>query len=63
MTVQEAIKTLDRAFVFNHNVPRADIIEAALLGIEALKFCEKYKRMIQQPSETLLPGETKEEKE
>lgn len=45
---------------------RVDIIcypefrKAVHLGIEALKFCEGYKQRLLQPTQTLLPGETKE---
>ena len=37
MRVDEAIKALHRHYVLFHNVPRQEVIEAARLGIEAMK--------------------------
>jgi hypothetical protein len=58
MTLDKAIEILDRYFVLNHNVPRADVNEAAKLGIEALKKVQRDRELWRVPP--LLPGETEE---
>jgi len=59
MKLDKAIEILDRYFVLSHNVPLADVNEAAKLGIEALKRLQEY---IEDPDfghvVRLLPGET-----
>lgn len=60
MTLDEAVK-YQRALLEGLSEEMLATYGVALkLSIEALEFCEKYKLMIMQPNQTLLPGETEE---
>jgi len=57
MKIEKAIEILGDSCWDYIPEEETDIRDAVKLGIEALKFCQKYKRMICQHQETLLPGE------
>ena len=60
MTLEKAIQLLHFELKTYKDIHSPDTNDAIQLSIEALKFCQKYKRMILQPTQTLLPGETED---
>ena len=60
MTLEKAIEYLDRHFILHLDIPRADLTEAATLGIEALKRCQHNYLNPQRADFRRLPGETDE---
>jgi len=60
MTIDEAIAVLDRHYILHYNVPPDDLLNAAELGIEALKREKETREEIGVIDEELLPGETRE---
>jgi len=58
MKIERAIEILDRHYILHHNAPLADLNEAALLGIEALKFKQSIRAHTVDDFDALLPGET-----
>jgi len=60
MTLEEAIKILERHYVLYFDVPRAKLIEASNLSIEALKAIKAQRTAYDFYSKDLLPGETEE---
>lgn len=61
MTLDKAIEILDVYFVLNHEVGRADLINAAKLAIEALKHLQALRDLGYDRPLPILPGETEEE--
>ena len=60
MTLEKAIENLDRHFVLKHDVPRADLIESAGLGINALKRMKAERTIYGFKRHFRMPGETEE---
>jgi len=58
MTIDEAIAVLDRHYILHYNVPPDDLLNAAELGIEALKRLRKNRSYLTPADWLLLPGET-----
>jgi len=58
MTIDEAIAVLDRHYILHYNVPPDDLLNAAELGIEALKRLRELREVGSMSSGPLLPGET-----
>jgi len=60
MTIDEAIKKLERRYILHFDIPLAEQIKASLLGIEALKRIRHDREAMQVEHVLLLPGETEE---
>lgn len=60
MTLEKAIKHLERHYVLHLDVFRVELDEAAKLGIEALKDIQHCRTLGILPDDHYLPGETKE---
>ena len=60
MTLEKAVERLERHYVLHFDVPRAELDEAARLGIEALKVFAEYRYATDTDVFDLLPGETEE---
>jgi len=60
MKLEEAIERLERHYVLHFDVPRMELDEAALLGIEALKGIKAVRQLHPELSPFPLPGETKD---
>jgi len=60
MTIDEALAVLDRHYNLHYNVPPQDLINAAELGIEALKRVLLQRTPGGAYTPVLLPGETEE---
>jgi len=60
MTLEKAIEHLERHYVLHFDVPRAELDEAARLGIKALKAVKHNRHAFIIDYQVTLPGETKE---
>jgi len=60
MTINEAIKALERYFFTKPSEKLGELDEAAKLGLEALKRTRNQRVNPNWKPETLLPGETEE---
>jgi ribosome-interacting GTPase 1 len=60
MTLEEAIKTIQKELDEHPYHKRTAFYGAARLGIEALKLIKRNRRYTPQPYNIKLPGETKE---
>ena len=60
MTLTEAIDVGERYFNLHHNVPRAEVDEAARLFIEAGQLVESLRVGVPRHIVRLLPGESRE---
>ena len=60
MTLEKAIQILDRHFILNLDVPRAELNTAASLAIEALRAVKHNRHAFIIDYQITLPGETEE---
>lgn len=60
ITIDEAIKTLDRWYSLDTLLPLDKAQDALKLGVEALRFKQRIRAHTVDDFDALLPGETKE---